>query len=96
MIFFLKIQLLVFSIGLYIIFKDDKKLIKMMTSGLIMDAFVFINLLLIFLLVTQIDVGNIKESVTTNTKSITSIVDTIFYTIFVIIVIEIIMEWFQI
>jgi hypothetical protein len=48
MIFFLKIQLLVLSIGLYAIFKENKKLTKLMTSGLKMSAFVFINLQLIF------------------------------------------------
>jgi hypothetical protein len=81
MIFFLKIQLLVLSIGLYAVFKDNKKLIKMMTSGLKMGAFVFINLTLIF---SVLGARNIKES-------ITSIVDSIVYTTFVIIIIELIL-----
>jgi hypothetical protein len=85
MIFFLKIQLLVLSIGLYAVFKDNKKLIKMMTSGLEMGAFVFINLLLTFLLIVfQSNVRNIKESTT-------PIADSIVYTIFVIIIIELIL-----
>jgi hypothetical protein len=83
MIFFLKIQLLVLSIGLYAVYKDNKKLTKMMTSGLKMIAFVFINLLLIYLLIIY-QVRDIKESITPT-------VDSIVYTIFVIIIIELIL-----
>jgi hypothetical protein len=81
MIFFLKIQLLVLSIGLYAIFKENKKLTKLMTSGLKMSAFVFINLQLIF------SVLQVRET----QESITPIVDSIVHTTFITIIIQLIL-----
>jgi len=81
MIFFLKIQLQVLSIGLNAVFKVNRKLTKMMTSGLNMIAFVFINLQLILSLLY---VKGYEES-------ITHIVDSIVYIIIVIIIIELIL-----
>ncbi len=77
----MKIQLLVLSIGLYAVLKDNKKLTKLMTSGLKMCAFVFINLMLMLSVLLLRDFQ----------ESITPIVDSIFYTIFAIVIFELIL-----